>query len=80
MSRLHEVRDLKAAVCKKLVKCAEQFNEKKEIVVRSENINGTYQEMVGCDETGQISNKQIVLFEYKNMQLTKFLDDRYACL
>jgi len=66
-SRLHEVRDLKRALTKRLMSAAAEFN------------NGMGSDgLIGDDDEGAISNKQIVLFEYKNLKLTKFLDDRCA--
>lgn len=78
LSRLDEIKDLKAALAGKLISRAAQFNQGRCDECDSKEGEDRTQgpETFADDDTGPISNKQIVLFEYKNMKLTKFLDDR----
>lgn len=72
------MRDLKTALARYLVGCAAQFNRS-----RQDGSDATGESSLGChgqDDAGPISNKKLVLFEFKNKKLTKFLDDRFEVL
>lgn len=84
MSRLHEVRDLKESLVKRLLATSAERNRKQrsigsvdEEVKAGDAMLSANANFVEDDATTPISNKQLVIFELKDMTLSKFLDDRF---